>query len=46
MREGGQSFLKNFEIFEIAAKNRDEKRKLYLGKSVRVRFYSFTMNEL
>ena len=40
MREGGQSFLKkNFEkkmkkareIFEIAAKNRDEKRKLYLG---------------
>jgi len=55
MREGGQSFLKNFEkknekklakFFEIAAKNRDEKRKLYLGEYVRVRFYSFTMNEL
>jgi len=47
--------LKNFEkknkkkhakFFEIAAKNRDEKRKLYLGESVCVRFYSFTMNEL
>ena len=55
MRERGQSFFEEFwkknekklrEIFENAAKNRDEKRKLYLGKSVRVRFYSFTMNEL
>jgi len=47
--------LKNFEkknekklakFFENFAKDRDEKRKLYLGESVRVRFYSFTMNEL
>jgi hypothetical protein len=37
---------KTREIFEIAAKNRDEKRKLYLGEYVRVRFYSLTMNEL
>ena len=54
MRERGQSFFEEFwkknekklrEIFENAAKNRDEK-KLYLGEYVRVRFYSLTMNEL
>tara|TARA_B100001142_G_scaffold108569_1_gene110502 strand:+ start:208 stop:372 length:165 start_codon:yes stop_codon:yes gene_type:complete len=54
MREGGQSFLKNFEkknekklakFFEKMLR-RIEETKLYLGEYVRVRFYSFTMNEL